>query len=369
MSEHKRTRTIPLSQAPWLACALLAAIPVCARAAPPEFRSALECTVCHGTEGLGNAAIGAPNISLLEPWYLGRQLEAYRAGYRGTHPDDVAGAEMQPIAAAVPQTAVDAILTDIARFESRPSPATIEADAARGRALYAPCARCHGDTAEGNRELGGPRLAGQNDWYLARQLRAYRSGWRGTSTGDRWGAQMRPFAMALPDTQSINDIVSYIASLAAASGAPTVSGIERVPLPGNSTFPIASMVKLGPGTAVIYHSGLTPRPADPDADPDSRAYYGDTETQARSVFERMKSSLESVGLGMGDVVKMTAFLVGDPAKGGAMDFAGFMAAYTEYFGTAEQPNLPARSAVQVAGLVNPRMLVEIEVIVATTAEE
>ena len=44
-----------------------------------------------------------------------------------------------------------------------------------------------------------------------------------------------------------------------------------------------------------------------------------------------------------------------------MDFAGFMAAYSQFFGTKEQPNLPARSTVQVAGLVAPGMLVEIEV--------
>jgi enamine deaminase RidA (YjgF/YER057c/UK114 family) len=41
-----------------------------------------------------------------------------------------------------------------------------------------------------------------------------------------------------------------------------------------------------------------------------------------------------------------------------------MQAYTQYFGTAEQPNLPARSAVQVAGLANPSYLVEIEVVIA-----
>jgi enamine deaminase RidA (YjgF/YER057c/UK114 family) len=44
-----------------------------------------------------------------------------------------------------------------------------------------------------------------------------------------------------------------------------------------------------------------------------------------------------------------------------MDFEGFMAAYSQHFGTKEQPNLPARSTVQVAGLVAPGMLVEVEV--------
>jgi enamine deaminase RidA (YjgF/YER057c/UK114 family) len=65
---------------------------------------------------------------------------------------------------------------------------------------------------------------------------------------------------------------------------------------------------------------------------------------------------------MGDIVKLTVFLVGDPAKDNKMDFGGFMEAYTQYFGTKEQPNLPARSAVQVAGLVAPLMFVEIEAI-------
>jgi enamine deaminase RidA (YjgF/YER057c/UK114 family) len=69
---------------------------------------------------------------------------------------------------------------------------------------------------------------------------------------------------------------------------------------------------------------------------------------------------------MGDVVKMTVFLVGDPAMGGQMDFDGFMEAYRLYWGTAEQPRLPARSTVQVAGLVGPLMFVEVEVITATT---
>jgi enamine deaminase RidA (YjgF/YER057c/UK114 family) len=40
------------------------------------------------------------------------------------------------------------------------------------------------------------------------------------------------------------------------------------------------------------------------------------------------------------------------------------AAYGQYFGTKEQPNKPARSAVQVAALAFPGPLVEIEVIAA-----
>ena len=83
------------------------------------------------------------------------------------------------------------------------------------------------------------------------------------------------------------------------------------------------------------------------------------------MFNRMQADLEKLGLSMGDVVKMTVFLVGDPALGGQMDFDGFMEAYRMFWGTPEQPRLPARSTVQVAGLVGPLMFVEVEVITAT----
>jgi enamine deaminase RidA (YjgF/YER057c/UK114 family) len=47
-----------------------------------------------------------------------------------------------------------------------------------------------------------------------------------------------------------------------------------------------------------------------------------------------------------------------------MDFSGFMSAYTRYFGEASGGALPARAVVQVAGLVAPGMMVEIEAIAA-----
>jgi enamine deaminase RidA (YjgF/YER057c/UK114 family) len=56
---------------------------------------------------------------------------------------------------------------------------------------------------------------------------------------------------------------------------------------------------------------------------------------------------------------MRVYLVGDPANGGKMDFAGMMAGYNSFFGPLE--NKPARVTMQVAGLVGPTMLAEIEV--------
>jgi enamine deaminase RidA (YjgF/YER057c/UK114 family) len=135
----------------------------------------------------------------------------------------------------------------------------------------------------------------------------------------------------------------------------------RHPLAGGNKFPIARAVEVPAGTTIIFHSGITPSPANDKAPAGSREYWGDTKTQTLAAFTRIKESLDTLSLGFGDVVAMTVYLVGDPAKEGRMDFAGFMEAYSQFFGTASQPNLPARSTVQVAGLVQPGMLVEIEV--------
>jgi enamine deaminase RidA (YjgF/YER057c/UK114 family) len=90
--------------------------------------------------------------------------------------------------------------------------------------------------------------------------------------------------------------------------------------------------------------------------------FGDMETQTTSVLTQIKSTLEQLGLGMGDIVKMTVFMAADPSKDNKLNFPGLMAGYSKFFGTAEQPNKPARSAVQVAALVAPGALLEIEVI-------
>lgn len=148
------------------------------------------------------------------------------------------------------------------------------------------------------------------------------------------------------------------------AGASAMADITRYPLPNNSTFPIAQAVQVPAGATLVFHSGTVPAPANPEADPLSREYWGDTETQARSVFARMEASLKKLGLSFGDVVKMTVFLVGVPELDGRLDFDGFMRAYRLHFGTEAQPNLPARSAVQVAGLVRPGMFVEVEAVLA-----
>jgi enamine deaminase RidA (YjgF/YER057c/UK114 family) len=137
--------------------------------------------------------------------------------------------------------------------------------------------------------------------------------------------------------------------------------VVRHKLPNGNPFPISAAVEVPPGKTLVFLSGMVPPVADSKAPKDSLAAYGDTKTQTIGALNQIKASLEGMHLTMGDVIKMQAFLVGDPAKGGKLDFEGFMQGYTQFFGTPAQPNLPVRSALQVAALANPGFLVEIEV--------
>ena len=150
---------------------------------------------------------------------------------------------------------------------------------------------------------------------------------------------------------------------------PLAAGAQQVirhPLPNHNTFPISAAVEVPAGKTMVYLSGMVPPVLDAKAPSNSVAAYGDTHTQTVGVLKAIEAELKSLHLEMGDVVKMQVFLVAAPGKsdggnGGRMDFAGFMQGYTQFFGTAAQPQLPVRSAMQVAALANPGYLVEIEV--------
>jgi enamine deaminase RidA (YjgF/YER057c/UK114 family) len=151
-------------------------------------------------------------------------------------------------------------------------------------------------------------------------------------------------------------------TLALLASTPTFAAdVVRHKLPG-SDFPIALAVEVPEGKKVVYLSGAGPAVIDKAAKPNSVASFGDTKQQSASTLADIANTLKGLKLEMKDVVKMTVFLVGDPAKDGNIDFAGFMDAYKVYYGGPQNPNLPARSTVKVAGLVNPGWLVEIEVI-------
>ena len=140
------------------------------------------------------------------------------------------------------------------------------------------------------------------------------------------------------------------------TGTASAQNIQRIPLPAsqnprNADLPIAAAVWAGD---TLYVSGWL--------DPDLKT-HPDTKSQTEGLIRDIQKLLESQKLTLGDVVMMRVYLGADPAKGGKMDFDGMMAAYTQFFGTREQPNKPARTTVQVVLPAGDRgALVEIDVI-------
>ena len=85
--------------------------------------------------------------------------------------------------------------------------------AAAGQAGYALCAGCHGAQGEGNRTVNAPKLSGQAGWYLARQLRYFKLGIRGSDSKDIYAKPMLPIAAMLTDDTAIDNLIAYIGSL------------------------------------------------------------------------------------------------------------------------------------------------------------
>jgi enamine deaminase RidA (YjgF/YER057c/UK114 family) len=180
---------------------------------------------------------------------------------------------------------------------------------------------------------------------------------------------MKVFACRLLGACALSLAAMAVAGCAGGLGAgsTTSAAVVRHKILGSS-FPIASAVEIPAGATTVYLSGKVPPVIDKSkAMSDPAAFGGDTRGQTIAVLGAIESQLQGLGLQMKDVVKMQVFLVADPAKGKLMDFAGFMEGYSRYFGTPAQPNLPARSAFQIAGLTNPAWYVEIEVVAVRAA--
>jgi cytochrome c oxidase subunit II len=97
-------------------------------------------------------------------------------------------------------------------------------DPAAGQAMFAVCAGCHGAQGEGNAVVHAPKLSGQGDWYLKRQLMHYKQGARGTHDKDTYGKVMAPMAATLPDETAVDNVVAYIRTLPDKPSASTVKG-------------------------------------------------------------------------------------------------------------------------------------------------
>ncbi len=181
--------------------------------APVAPHAMVYCTVCHGVQLMGNATLNAPRLSGMDAWYVKAQLHAFKKGWRGKHPDDRYGAEMQPMVGQLTDGYVKTAARFVSETVSPPPVITTQGDPASGAKLYATCATCHGDDGNGKRLLGAPALTGHNDWYLVRQLENYRAGIRGYEPSDKRGQQMRAAAASLEDDAAILNVVAYIMTL------------------------------------------------------------------------------------------------------------------------------------------------------------
>jgi enamine deaminase RidA (YjgF/YER057c/UK114 family) len=108
------------------------------------------------------------------------------------------------------------------------------------------------------------------------------------------------------------------------------------------------VVSLPASGRLVWTSGQVPIAAD-----GSLAPAGDWEAQARLTFQNVERALVAGGATWGDVVKLTIFVV---------DMAGLPAirVVRDEFVDVERP--PTSSLVQVAGLVRPELLLEVEAV-------
>ncbi len=71
------------------------------------------CIACHGPDGTGVEVLNAPPLVGQADWYLLAQLRKFRAGWRGTHPQDVSGATMRPNSLLLDDAAMENVVAYI----------------------------------------------------------------------------------------------------------------------------------------------------------------------------------------------------------------------------------------------------------------
>ena len=172
------------------------------------------CAACHGQSGEGSQILNAPASAGQSQWYVKQQLNNFRAGIRGSHPEDSYGRQMIPMATILKdEQAVIDVSSFIETLPLTKPKTTLEADPSAGKASYGICASCHGTYGEGIAALNAPRLSHQHDWYIARQIRNFKQGIRGSHAKDFYGNQMRSMALILATDQQIDDVSAYISAL------------------------------------------------------------------------------------------------------------------------------------------------------------
>jgi cytochrome c oxidase subunit 2 len=170
------------------------------------------CAQCHGQQLEGNFEVGAPAISGMPAWYVEAQVTKMRNDVRGKHPKDIGGMKMRPLMRSLRDEADIKAVTALIESMPKSQPAlTVTGDAAKGEARYALCTSCHGENAQGIKELNAPPLTITDDWYLLTQLKHFKNKVRaGNAAADPIGAQMASIAVTLEDEQVMKDLLAYI---------------------------------------------------------------------------------------------------------------------------------------------------------------
>lgn len=171
------------------------------------------CIACHGANGEGNETLSAPVLAGQNVDYLARQLTHFKKGIRASHKDDVLGQQMAVFAKPLDE---QNDIPKLAQYIAQLAPPTsvnsqpVTGDIKNGSRYYqAKCGACHGGKAEGNPAFKAPKLSGQHHSYLARQMKHFADGTRGSHAKDKLGKQMAMMAKVVSD-QELKDILFYI---------------------------------------------------------------------------------------------------------------------------------------------------------------
>jgi len=162
---------------------------------------ALNCTMCHGAQGL--SASDAPNLAGQYPEVVIKQMLDYRSGKRSSS-----------IMEALSRNLSERDIVDLAAYyaylpKARTAPTSYDeslpalvrvGDPLRN---IAPCISCHGGV---DQKLGAPWLEGMAKGYLVAQLRAFKEGTRRNDSQ----AQMRNMVRAMTE-QEIDEVSTFYA--------------------------------------------------------------------------------------------------------------------------------------------------------------
>lgn len=175
------------------------------------------CFACHGEHGEGKEELNTPSIGGLPAWYIIEQLEKFKAGMRGMHPEDVPGVTMRAITLGLDDQVVKSVAEYVTtlpeRFTEAPDVEKFNLEKARYR--YAnECMECHRYNGRGEIAFHSASLITLNRSYLLRQLKNYREGRRGADSSDMYGNKMVEQARRMSD-DDIEMFVDYLGALAA----------------------------------------------------------------------------------------------------------------------------------------------------------